>query len=198
MQILQILNIISFLLPLFWLVVILFGWFKNNEINIRFIKFGIISVLAINFLLSAYLTIATYDVWKNDPVSRYLLPQYSGNYFYGYAYFHFWREMVVNIVIGIIWAGFLYLIKKYSNKRVLDKKDILLGFFTAMIVGWPKVFAYLALMFGLLALKSISQIMVYKRSNRVALTSSMALGALIAAGFGNFIMHIGFFDNIRL
>lgn len=199
MNFINILNILFFYFPLLWLVVILFSWFKTREFNFKLIKYGILIVFALYVLQGSYYTIATYNAWKMDPMSRYLLPPASPiNYFAGYAYFNFWRAFAINFLTGIIWAGFLFLIKKYSGERILDKNDVWLGFFTATIVGWPKIFAYFVLAFGLLILKGIINIVILKNKNNLAIASSIAISALVVAGFSNFIMKLPFFDNFKL
>lgn len=199
MNAVSVLNILFFSLPLFFLAAILVSWFKTRELNFKLIKYGILTVLALYILQGSYLTIATYDAWKLDPMSRYLLPPASpASYFLGYAYFHFWREAVIGVLMGGVWAGFLFLIKKYSSERILEKNDIVFGFFTAMIVGWPKIFAYFALAFGLLVLKGIANIVIFKNQSKIAIASSIALSALVVAGFSDFIMKLPFFDNFKL
>jgi hypothetical protein len=198
MNIIAVLNVLFFYVPIAWLAIILAYWFKKHELNYRLIKYGIWTVVALFILQGSYMTIATYNVWKLDPLSRYLLPPHNSMYFAGYAYFHFWRSSVISLLVGIVWAGFLFLIKKYSGERILDKNDIALGFFTAMIVGWPKIFAYFALAFGLLVLKGIINAVVLKDKGNVLIASSIALSALIVSGFSDLIMKLSFFDNWRL
>ncbi|MBU4338350.1 hypothetical protein KKD57_02215 [Patescibacteria group bacterium] len=198
MNIPAILNLLSFYLPLLWLFIILANYFKTHELNFKLIKYGIFVAIALFAITGAYSTIATYNAWKLDPFSRYLLPPHNPAYFYGYAYFNFWREAVVSFLAGAVWAGFLFLVKKYSGGRILDKNDVALGFFTAMIVGWPKIFAYFAIAFGLLILKGIINAVVLKDKNNIAIASSLALSALVVAGFSNFIMKLSFFDNWKL
>lgn len=198
MEFVSILNILNFTVPLLWLAVISAHWLKNREINAKLLKYGILTVMALFILEGACGTIATYNAWKLDPISRYLLPPHQAWYFYTYAYFHFWRADLVNFLAGTAWAIFLFLIYKYSAGRILDKNDVALGFFTALIVGWPKIFAYLALAFGLLAAKGIINAVILKNQNNLAIASSIALSALVVAGFGNFIMRMPFFDNLKL
>lgn len=198
MQILSLLNLLNFFSPLLWLAIILVSWFKKRELDLKLIKYGIWTVLALFILQGAYLTIATYNVWKLDPVSRYLLPPHNTTYFFGYAYFNFWRIAVVSILTATVWAVFLFLINRYSGGRFMEKSDIYLAFFTAMIVGWPKIFAYFALAFALMIIKGIINAIILKEKNSIAITSSIAFSALIVAGFGNFLMKLPFFDNIKL
>lgn len=198
MDIANILNILSFFVPIAWLAVILAYWLKKHEVDFKLVKYGILTVMALFVLEGAYGTIATYNAWKLDPISRYLLPPHQTWYFYTYAYFHFWRTDLINFLAGAAWAIFLFLIYKYSAGRVLDKNDVALGFFTALIVGWPKIFAYLAIAFGLLAAKGIINAAILKNQSNLTIASSIALSALIVAGFGNFLMRLPFFDNLKL
>jgi len=198
MNIVSILNILTFAVPLLWLAVILAHWFKKHELDFKLIKYGILTVLALFILQGVYLTIATYNAWKLDPVSRYLLPPHEPWYFYNYAYFHFWRPGAVNLVTGAIWAGFLFLINKFAQGKFFEKSDIYLAFFTAFVAGWPKFFAYLAVAFGLLILKGIVNAVILRDKSRLAIASSIAFSALVVAGFGNFIMKLQFFDNLKL
>ncbi len=198
MQVLSILNILSFFIPIAWLAVILVFWIKTREINFKLIKYGIFIVIALFAITGAYSTIATYYAWKAEPVSRYLLPPHQDWYFFNYAFFHFWRADIINFLTGLGWAVFLFVIYKYSSGRILDKGEVYLGFLTAMIVGWPKIFAYLAIAFGILAVRGIANFMILKNKGNLAIASSIAFSALIVAGFGNFIMKLPFFDNWKL
>lgn len=198
MNIADILNILSFYVPIAWLAVILIYWNKKQEFNYRLIKYGILAMIALFVVQGVYFTFATYNVWKTDSISRYLLPPHNSAYFFGYAYYHFWRAGVVSLLMGLAWSGFLFFVRRYLGERVLDKTDIALGFFTAMVVGWPKIFAYLALAFGLLVLRGIINAVVLKDKSGIAIASSIALSALVIAGFSNFIMQLSFFNNWRL
>jgi hypothetical protein len=199
MNIVAILNILSFFFPLLWLAIILVFYFKTRELNFGLIKYGILTVLALYFLQGSYLTAATYNAWKLDPVGHLLLPPSTPiNYFLGYAYFNFWRIVIINIFMGAIWAGFLFLIKRFTRERVLDNSDIALGFFTAMVVGWPKIFAYFVVFFWLLILKATANSLIFKNKNNLTIASSIVFSALIVAGFSNLIMRIPFFDNFKL
>lgn len=199
MGVISILNILSFYIPIVWLVFILAIWFKKHELNFKLIMCGILVVIAVYVLQGTYYTIATYNAWKLDSVSRFFLPPYQSiSYFADYAYFRFWRASLISIMVGLAWAGFLFLIKKYSGERILEKSDVALGFFTAMIVGWPKIFAYFILAFGSLIIKGIANAVILKDKSNLAIASSIAFSALVVAGFSNFIMKISFFDNWRL
>jgi len=198
MDIISILNILTFLVPLIWLALILAYRLKNHEVNLRLIKYGIFSVVALAVLQGAYSTIATYNAWKLDRISRYLLPPYNATYFYGYAYFHFWRGAVASFLVGAACAVLLFALYKYSSGRILDKSEIALGFFTAFVVGWPKIFAYFTLVFVLLILKGVINVFVLKNKSNLQIASSIALSALAVAGFSNFIMRLPFFDNFKL
>lgn len=199
MQIISILSILSFYVPIIWLAVILAYWFRKHELNFKLIKCGILAMVVLYILQASYYTIATYSAWKADPVSQYFLPPHQSiSYFANYAYFRFWRPDVISLIVGAVWASFLFLVKKFTGERILEKSDIALGFFTATIVGWPKIFAYFVLAFGLLILRGIVNIVIYKDKSNLAIASSIAFSALVVAGFSDLIMKISFFENFRL
>lgn len=198
MQILSLLSIFNFILPLVWLGAILIYWAKNSEVNLKWVKCGILTVIALFVMSGAYSTVATYNLWKNDPVSRYLLPLYSGAYFYQYAFFHFWRSYAIILSIGLIWVGVLWLLYKYSRGRILGKTEIALGFFTALIAGWPNFIAYLGIIFGLMLIQGAINIFILKNKNSVAIAGSMILSAFIVAGWGDFFVKMPFLENLKI
>lgn len=198
MQILSVLNILNFLLPLLWLAVILTHWLKKGEVKLKWVKWGILTTILFLAIEAFYNTIITYNVWKNDPISRYLLPPYDSAYLYQYAFFHYWRAGAINLFIGALWAGFIFVLSKYSGGRFADKTDVLLGFFTAFIVGWPKIFIYLFLALGFLIIKSIVGNFVFKDKAPVAITEGLIIGGLIVAGLSQFFIKMAFFDNLKL
>lgn len=197
MQVLVLSDALNFLFPLFWLAIILAHWFKTKKVSVKLIKYGIFIAIILYILNGFYVTVATYDAWKADPVSRYLLPPHEKTYFYQYAYFHFWRFGIINLFIGAAWAAFLVILNKYSNGRFFEKSDIYLAFFTAYVVGWPKIFAYLAVTFGLMILKGVISAM-RKDEKKFRITASIAFSAMLVIGFGRLVMEIPFFDNFKL
>ncbi len=190
MQILSILNFLNFALPLIWLIAILIYWFRFGEVNIKWIKAAIFSVVVFFAVTGAYSTVATYNLWKIDPLSRYLLPPYSPiGYFYGYAFFHYWQRYGIIIMLSLVWAFTLWAINRYSQGRFLEREDIYLGFFTGMVVGWPNFISFVAIFFGLMIGRQIVNIIIFKKNEAVQVVPYLIIGAIIALFAGSFLIN---------
>lgn len=188
MEIFEILNFLTFFLPLFWLAGILIYWLKHKQIKIWWVKYGILIILALYIIWGAYSTVATYNLWKAHPISRYLLPPHQAAYFFEYSFFHYWLPNIVNAAISLVWAAVLFGLYKYSKGRFLDKEEIWLGFFTALLAGWPKFIIYLALVFGLLLIRQIFGTIILKDKNPIQVTHSLIVGTVIIAILGKFFV----------
>jgi len=193
MEILDSLKMISFILPLVWLTVILMYFIKNRDIKLKWIKLGIAAILVVYAAMAAYSNIATYSLWKDDPISRYLLPPHQKTYFYEYSLFHFWLSGAVSLTVSLVWGAFLFALKKHSQDRLIDKKEVWLGIFTALSVGWPKFIPYLILFFGILLAIQLYNILIKKKQSAVVVSHSMTASALIVLLLGEL-----FIDKLNL
>lgn len=175
-------------LPLSMLAIILFCHIASNDKKDKLIKYGILSTTAILLLISSYSTIATYNLWKADPFSKFLLPPHNMTYFYSYAFSRFWQSFIAAIIAGFFWAVFLSLAKKYSQGRLLDKNEIYLGFFTALSVGFPNFIIYIFLLFALFLFHQLIKNIMLKKSQPITISLSMILSAIIVILFGNSVL----------
>lgn len=189
MEPLFILNTIKLYIPLSLLILVFIYKIKTNEIKIAWIKYGILSIFAVFLLISSYSTIATYNLWKIDPFSKFLLPPYNATYFYSYAFYHFWQSFLVIILVSASWAIFLLLIKKYSRNRLIDINEVYLGFFTALVVGFPAFIPYIFILFFLFSTQQIINSLILKKTNPIIITHSMILSAIIVLILGNEIIN---------
>jgi len=174
-----ILNNLKIYLPLLILLFILIHKIKTNELKIVWIKYGIISIVTILFSISSYLTIATYSLWRTDQFSKFLLPPYHATYFYGYAFSNFWLSFFIIIIVSVFWTAFLFLVKKYSRNRLLDKNEVYLGLFTALAVGFPNFIPYVFILLILFLLQHIINFVILKNKNPIIITHSMIISAII-------------------
>ncbi|MBW6441169.1 hypothetical protein K0B03_04050 [Patescibacteria group bacterium] len=188
METLSFLNSIKLYIPLFLLTIFFIQKIRTNEIKIKSLKFGIFSLIAIFLLISFYSTFATYNLWKIDPFSKFLLPPYEEAYFYGYAFSHFWQSFFVIILVSTSWAVFLHLARKRTQDRILDKNEVYLGFFTALSVGFPAFIPYLFILFFIFAMQQIINIIILKKTTPIIITHSMILSAIIVLIWGNEII----------
>lgn len=180
MQNLQTLKLIEIAASFLWTLALLYGYQKNKSVNMRLLKSGIIVLMSV-FIATAYIsTSIQFQAWKNDPMSRYLLPPYvSIDYFYSYSIYRFWLPYALDIMISITWTFFLLLLCKYSNGRFLDEKEASMGFFTALIVGWPNFIIYIFIVFGLTVIRQIFNYYFLHERKLISITSYMAISAII-------------------
>lgn len=179
MEIISALKTSWFVISALWLIILLFGWHKKKEVNQRFVKYGIIVIMAIFVLTGYFSTTAQYDVWKNNEMSRFFLPPHQSIiYFYQYSFFHFWLPYVLDLAISLVWMFCLVLLQKYGNKRFLDEKEIALGFFTSIVVGWPRFIVYIFSLFGLLIAKQTFNYYILKKKDLIQMSPYMILASL--------------------
>jgi len=198
-QTLQILKLIEIAASFFWTLALLYDYQKNKKINLLLLRSGIIVLMSV-FILTAYLsTSLQFQAWKNDPMSQYLLPPHSPiAYFYNYAIYRFWLPYALDIMISIAWAFYLLLLCKYSNRRFLDEKEACMGFFTALIVGWPNFIIYIFLLFGLVVLRQIFNYYVLRKKELISITPYMAISAILVVSLSLFYGDRLGLDKLKL
>ena len=189
METIHILRITNFLIPFAWLTAILFYRLKQKDVKQEWVKFGIATTVLSLVLLGLYSTLTTYSLWKNDPLSKYLLPPYQETYFYRYSFFHFWLSSVLAVTVSLMWSGFLLALNKYSSNRLLDRKEVWLGFFTAMVAGWPGFVPYLIILFAILLVIQTINTFILKNQNRVVVSHAMILSSIIVLLYGKLFIE---------
>lgn len=175
--------------PLSVLIIILFchATSRNKQKN-KLIKYGLLLTIIIILLTSVYSTILTYLAWKQDPISKFLLPPYNSSYFYQYAYFHYWRPSIIAFTVSAIWVLFLFFIKKYSNDKLISKNEIHLGFFTALSVGFPLFIPYLFILFTLFLFHQLINSIIFKKHQPILISLSMIVSAITVILLGDSIL----------
>lgn len=190
MEIIILLEKSRFLIPFVWLIIILAYSIKNNDLNLKWIKYGILTTITIFIILGTYSTILTYEKWSQNQLGQFLLPPYNSAYFYRYAFFHYFLTEVIGIIISMGWVIFLVLLRKCSKKHLVSKKEIWLGFFTSLFVGWPLFIIYLVFTFGFLLIFQIANNLLFKNKKSVAITYFMILSSLATIMTGETIIYM--------
>ena len=193
----KVLSVLNFAVPFLGLAAIFVYQLRSKSVNIKWVKRGILAIVALFIVWGAYTTIATYNLWKNDPVSKYLLPPYQSDYFYNYAYLHFWRPNIASFISSFIWAGVLLALYKYSKGRILEKDDVFLGLFAVLAVGWPGFIVYLGVFFGLLLARQLVNIIIFKKNDSVSVTQELIFSAIIVMIAGNYLISRAGLDVFR-
>ncbi len=190
MNILVILNLLTFALPLVLLSAFLIYRLKFGEIRFKWVKAGIFSVISLLAIIGAYSTIITYNLWKADPLSRYLLPpHHSIEYFAGYAFFHYWLNYAIIIMLSLMWVFTLWIINKISKRNFLDKADIYLGFFASLCSGWPNFIFFIVFFFSLMLGRQIIAVVVFKKNESLEVAPYLIAGAIFALIAGEFLIN---------
>ena len=176
-------------MPLIWLAAILLYWLKNGKINLKWVKSGIIIVIVLFVVAGSCSTVITYNLWKDDPISRYLVPPHQTMYFFRYSFFHYWLGNVLGLAISLFWALFLLALNKCSRGRFFSKREVWLGFFTALAVSWPSFISYLVVSFGLLFILQLFNTFFRKQKN-VTLVHGIIISALLVLLFKDFFIKV--------
>lgn len=155
-----------------------YDYIKNKDISISFVRYGIIILMSV-FIATAYSsTSIQFETWKKDPLSQFLLPPFESTYFYTYSAYHFWLPYFLDLAIALAWTFYLLLLSKYSNKRFLDEKDVYLGFFTSLIIGWPNFIIYVFIVFGLLVIKQTTNYLIFRKKTLIPIAPYMIIATI--------------------
>ncbi len=121
---------IYFPLSFVFLVILSSVYFSKVEESKKKRNLSLVFVFTIIFFIfwSALLTFWQYQLWRSNPISRYLLPPYQKiDYFLNYAYFHFWRDFFYRL-LGSVLLLFLINFLNFIFKRDIfyDEEKILI------------------------------------------------------------------------
>ena len=153
---------IYFPLSLIFLVILTKIYFSKTEEEKKAKSYFLILILVLVFFIlwSAFLSTVQYFLWKNHPISKYLLPPYQEiDYFLNYAYFRFWRDFFYRI-LGILFILLFFKFLNFSFKRDIFYKDeknlipilsiffffpynilfMVLGFFMLLLITTMKIY----------------------------------------------------------
>lgn len=190
MEIIILLEKLRFFIPFVWLIAILAYLIKKNNLNLKWIKYGILTTLIIFLILGTYSAILTHEKWSQDQLGQFLLPPYNSAYFYRYVFFHYFLTEIIGIIASLSWVIFLIFLRKYYKKHLVSKKEIWLGFFTSLFVGWPLFIIYLIFIFGFLLISQITNNLLFKNKKSVTITYYMILSSLTAIIIGKAMIYI--------
>lgn len=161
------------------------SYFLNYRIKIKYLIIGALSVF---ISYSGILTWLQYEAWEHNELARYLLPPYqSMKYFISYAWLHFWLGAIFSIGLALIFFLIIFLVKKV-RKDFFRKNDIELGFFLALIVGWPNFIFFLPLAFALTLLIAI-YFKIFKKQDYSSIALPFLIAAVIVFIFGDNIVN---------
>lgn len=166
MAIIEVVELYRQILPIIYLAItvglVLRFFLKKTKVKIKLAVFFIFSLEIIKFL---GLALSQYLLWKDNPVSKFLLPPYQSiDYFTGYISYRFLFPFLISALIGIafFWA-FKFIDQKRERKFFEDNEGwyLLFGF---LVVSHPFWIVYLALVLVLGVIAHIIKLIRDKRS----------------------------------
>lgn len=155
-----------YFISLFFLVILTLVFYlkipENKKEKIYLILF---ILLILSFILwSLFLSLAQYYIWKNFPISKRLVE--NKEYFFNYAYFHFWRDWFYRLIGVLILILMMKFVNFVLNRDVFyDDEKIILPFLS-MFFFFP--YNVLFLIFGFFVLLLIITIKMLLSKNLIS------------------------------
>lgn len=168
------------------------------------------SMILFYILYACILTVGQYYVWSQDPTQTFLnspidsslpipivssIPWFQTNplgYFVLYSFIRFWIQPLLSIAMAYAFLYFLKILVKY-RARFFEEGDVILGFLTALIVGWPAIIVFLIVTFLSVLIISVIRLVRYNEQF-TTLGPSFIIGMIVGLFAANttFIELLGF------
>lgn len=175
----------------FFLALLLLAFFayatRNNERWAQFrrvcsFKRLALAAVIVRVAYAAVLTVLQYNVWasgglgtlflheslnKSLPIPLIQKMQWLFNsqwgYFIFYTFERFWLNAILSIGVAWLFYRFLILLKRYEE-RFFEVGEVELGFFAALLAGWPAFVIFLPLVFVFVVVWGLVRITIFKES----------------------------------
>ena len=179
------------------LIILMFSLKRDSKKLLRasflIYLFGILTL----FGVAIFKVIYQYLLWKNHPVSKFLLPPYqSFDYFFSYSFFHFLKVPLYNFFSSIFLLALLKIFNKIFNKRLFFEEEIFFAGLTMLVVEFPINLFLLALIIILGILISLVKRILKKESQYTSLYYLWIPLAIFAIIFKNLIISLPIIKNL--
>ena len=155
--------------------------------------FGILTL----FGVAIFKVIYQYLLWKNHPVSKFLLPPYqSFDYFFSYSFFHFLKVPLYNFFSSIFLLALLKIFNKIFNKRLFFEEEIFFAGFAMLVVEFPINLFLLAVVIILGILISLIKKILKKESQYTSLYYLWLPLTILSIIFKNLIISLPIIKNL--
>ena len=109
-------------------------------------------------------------------------------YWLDYSYRRFWLNLLVSLFIAFIFFLILKFLRKYKD-RFFEDGEVELGFFTALLLGWPKFLFFAPMVFFSVVVISLARQIIYKKIY-TTLGYPFLLATLITLIFGDEVLAL--------
>lgn len=179
-------------MPLFSLGVVLLAWnkYRKETLTERWLKKATWFVTLFAGGVVALEILGRYVALVNDPLMKHFLPP-DGSW-YWFVVTETLQKRIAPFVIALAVGIFLWFVtvktNKYFNGDLFLPYDKYILFMAALMIGWPEVALYLALVGVFAVLYSVFSALKEKSmAQRVELTMPLLLAAPIVIFFGKFV-----------
>jgi len=149
------------------------------------------------FGISIFKVIYQYLLWKNQPVSKFLLPPYrSFDYFLSYSFFHFLKIPLYNFFSSVFLLALLKIFNKIFNKRLFFEEEIYFAGFAMLVVEFPINLFLLAVVIILGILISLIKKFLKKESRYTSLYYLWLPLTIFSIIFKNLIINLPIIKNL--
>ena len=128
-----------------------------------------------------------YEIYKNDPFSRLMLPPYQSWHWFIYS---MWRVNAAPLLFSMLAGAFMYAAAIFTDARfkreLFVEQDPYIFVLAALAVGWPNFVMFLALA-AILTVAQSAVISLVKKdfTHRVVITNILLASAVLVLLFGN-------------
>lgn len=160
---------------------------RNNERWTQFrrvcsFKRLVFAAGSVRVLYAAVLTVLQYGTWASGGLGTFFLHESLSKslpipliqkmpwlfnsqwgYFIFYTFERFWLNAILSIGVAWLFYRFLILLKQYKE-RFFETGEVELGFFTALLAGWPAFIVFIPLVFVFVIVLGLVRIMIFKES----------------------------------
>ncbi len=121
-------------------------WAKGR--SSAFLKRLFIGVVILVFGLLFYKSCQQYQIWRENDISKYILPPYQSIvYFLKYSFTHFFENYLISLMAGLLFLWLANLLNNRCQKRFFEEGEIYLGALAIFVMGHPLwMFYFLAVM----------------------------------------------------
>jgi len=179
------------------LIVLMFSLKRGSKELLRasflIYLFGILTL----FGVAIFKVIYQYLLWKNHPVSKFLLPPHqSFDYFFSYSFFHFLKVPLYNFFSSIFLLALLKIFNKIFNKRLFFEEEIFFAGFAMLVVEFPINLFLLAAVIILGILISLIKKILKKESQYTSLYYLWLPLTILSIIFKNLIISLPIIKNL--
>lgn len=143
---------------------------KGRSFLAKFAKlvFGA-AILAI-FAFLIYLSLEQYQVWLNQPLTKFLLPPYQSiAYFIFFSATRFFAPYLISLVIAILFLILTERLNRKFEERFFEPEEPYFGATALFLLGHPGWFIYFLVLVALYLFLHLVYSLVYFRSTRLSL-----------------------------